>query len=97
MSENQETRGHRIVLWMYAASVAVAGIFGYVLGVIVYGNGGASGPLAEGPTPQYGTVGPFSFQLTGPNLALFGMVAVGLMLGIGLAAIIYVSRRADDA
>jgi hypothetical protein len=96
VSEQQETRGRRIVLWMYAASVAVAGVFGYVLGTIVYGHGGASGPLAEGPAPQYGSVGPITFQLNGPNLALFGMVAVGAMLGIGLAAIIYVSQRADE-
>lgn len=96
MSEQEETHGRRIVLWMYAASVTVAGVFGYVLGEIVYGHGGASGPLAEGPAPQYGTVGPISFQLNGPNLALFGMLAVGAMLGVGLAAIIYVSRRADE-
>lgn len=97
VSERQETRGKRIVLWMYAASVAVAGIFGYVLGIIVYGNGGASGPLAEGPAPQYGSIGPITFQLNGPNLALFGMTAVGLMLGIALAAIIYVSKHSDEA
>ncbi len=83
---------------MYAGSVVIAGVFGYVLGVIVYGNGGGpSGPLADGPQPQYGSVGPITFQLNGPNLAVFGMVAVGLMLGIGLAGIIYVSNRENIA
>lgn len=96
VSERTETGGQRIVLWMYAVSVVVAGLFGYVLGAIVYANGGASGPLAEGPAPQYGSVGPITFQLNGPNLALFGMVAVGLMLGLGLAGIIYVSNRSDQ-
>ena len=97
MSEREETTGRRVVVWMYAAAVGVAGIFGYVLGEIVYGNGGATGPLAEGPQPQYGAVGPITFQLNGPNLALFGVVAVGLMLGVGLAAIVYVSNRAETA
>lgn len=78
---------------MYVASVTVAGVFGYVLGVIVYGNGGTNSPLADGPQPQYGQFGPFTFQLNGPNLAVFGVVMVGLMLGVGLAAIVYVSRR----
>lgn len=78
---------------MYVASVAIAGVFGYVLGVIVYGNGGPSGPLADGPQPQYGHFGPITFQLNGPNLAIFGVVMVGVMLGVGLAAIVYVSRR----
>lgn len=82
---------------MYLASVATAGVFGYVLGAIVYGNGGTSGMLADGPRPQYGGVGPVTFQLNGPNLAIFGVVAVGLMLGVGLAAIVYVSRREPAA
>lgn len=97
MSEREETHGRRVVVWMYAAAVAVAGIFGYVLGEIVYGNGGATGPLAEGPQPQYGAVGPITFQLNGPNLALFGVLAVGLLLGLGLVAIVYVSNRAEAA
>jgi hypothetical protein len=83
---------------MYVGAVAVAGVFGYVLGGIVYGNsGGPSGPLAEGAGAEYGTVGPITFQLNGPNLALFGVLAVGVTLGVGLAAIAYVSRRADAA
>lgn len=82
---------------MYVASVTVAGLFGYVLGVIIYGNGGTNSPLADGPQPQYGNFGPFTFQLNGPNLALFGVVMVGLLLGIGLAAIVYVSRREGAA
>ncbi|MFB6068574.1 MAG: hypothetical protein ABEJ90_01445 [Halobacterium sp.] len=96
MSETEQS-GRRVVLWMYAASVAVAGGFGYVLGVIFLGSGGPSGPLAEGPAPQYGTVGPVTFELTPLNLAAFGVVAVGAMLGVGLAAIVYVSNRADAA
>ena len=78
---------------MYAGAVAVAGIFGYFLGVIVYGSGGPTGPLAEGPAPQYGTFGPVTFELTPLNLALFGVVMVGTMLGVALVAIVYVSNR----
>ena len=97
MSEREGTLGRRVVAWMYVAAVGVAGVFGFVLGEIVYGNGGAAGPLAEGPQPQYGAVGPITFQLNGPNLALFGILAVGLLLGVGLAAIVYVSNRAETA
>lgn len=95
MSES-ETAGRRVVLWMYAGAVATAGLFGYVLGVIVYGgSGGPAGPLVQGTTPEFGSVGPVVFELTPVNLALFGLVSVGAVLGVGLAAIIYVSDRAD--
>jgi predicted exporter len=97
VSEREETLGRRVVAWMYVGAVAVAGVFGFVLGEIIYGNGGATGPLADGPQPQYGSVGPIAFQLNGPTLALFGIVAVGLLLGVGLAAIVYVSNRAETA
>lgn len=97
MSDHDETLGRRVVAWMYVGALAVAGVFGFVLGEIIYGNGGATGPLADGPQPQYGSVGPVVFELNGPNLALFGVLAVGLLLGVGLAAIVYVSRRAESA
>lgn len=97
MSES-DTRGRRVVLWMYASAVAVAGLFGYVLGIIVYGDGGGpAGPLVEGSGASYGSIGPITFQLNPLNLAAFGVVAVGIMLGVGLLAIIYVSERADAA
>ncbi|CAP13421.1 MULTISPECIES: hypothetical protein [Halobacterium] len=88
-----ESSGRRIVLWMYAGAMGTAGVFGYVLGVIVYGNGGAAGPLATGPSPEYGSLGPIVFELTPLNLAVFGVCAVGALLGVGLAAIILVSNR----
>lgn len=82
---------------MYATAVGVAGLFGYVLGAIVYGNGGPDGPLVEGAAnPQYGEFGPVTFVLNGPNLALFGVLTVGVSLGVGLLAIQYVSNRADS-
>ena len=97
MSES-ETPGRRVVLWMYAGAVVTAGVFGYVLGVIVYGgSGGPAGPLVEGGAPEVGTVGPVVFELTPVNLAVFGVVSVGVMLGVGLAAIVFVSERADAA
>ncbi|MFB6270974.1 MAG: hypothetical protein ABEH83_13595 [Halobacterium sp.] len=96
MSE-RETHGRRVVLWMYVTAVGVAGLFGYVLGAIVYGNGGPDGPLVEGASnPQYGEFGPVTFVLNGPNLALFGVLAVGVSLGVGLLLIQYVSARSDD-
>jgi len=95
---DSETAGRRVVLWMYAGAVATAGVFGYVLGVIVYGgSGGPVGPLVEGGTPEMGQVGPVVFELTPLNLAAFGVVSVGVMLGLGLAAIVFVSDREDAA
>ncbi|MDH5020820.1 DUF7520 family protein [Halobacterium rubrum] len=93
---DSDTTGRRVVLWMYAAAVATAGVFGYVLGVIVYAGSGTAGPLAQGATPDYGSVGPVVFELTPVNLAVFGVVAVGVSLGVGLAAIIVVSERVDS-
>ncbi|WP_331713989.1 hypothetical protein [Halobacterium sp. CBA1126] len=95
MSE-PDTRGRRVVLWMYASAVAVSGLFGYVLGIIVYGDGGGpAGPLVEGSGAAYGSVGPVTFQLNPVNLGLFGVVSVGTLLGVGLLAIVYASERAD--
>lgn len=97
MTERETATGRRVVLWMYAGAVATAGVFGYVLGVIVYGSGGPAGPLVEGAGAEVGAVGPITFALTPVNLAIFGVVAVGAVLGVGLAAIVYVSERADAA
>jgi hypothetical protein len=97
VSERELTTGRRVVLWMYAGAVATAGVFGYVLGIIVYGQGGPAGPLVEGSGAQVGSVGPITFALTPVNLGIFGVVAVGFTLGVGLAAIAYVSERADAA
>jgi len=97
MADSQVTNGRGVVMWMYLSAVAVAGIFGYVLGIIVYGNGGPSGPLTDGgPAVQYGKIGPIVFKLNPPNLAIFGLVAVGGLLGLGLLAISHASRY-DDA
>ncbi|WP_353635586.1 hypothetical protein ABSL23_17190 (plasmid) [Halobacterium sp. NMX12-1] len=97
MVDSQEANGRGVVMWMYLSAVAVAGIFGYVLGIIIYGNGGPSGPLTDGgPAAQYGKIGPIVFELNPPNLAIFGLVAVGGLLGLGLLAISHASRY-DDA
>ena len=98
MEDVQATNGRRVVWWMYLSAVAVAGIFGYVLGIIVYANGGPSGPLADsGPAVQYGKIGPFVFQLNASNLAIFGLVTVGLILGIAILAVSRISRHDDAA
>lgn len=75
---------------MVVVSVALAGLFGYVLGAVVLPN------AAEVPTDTDGQFGPVSFPLNGPFLALYGMVAIGGMLGVGLVAVRLASRY-DDA
>lgn len=97
MGHAQVTSGRGVVVSMYLSAVAVAGVFGYVLGVIVYGNGGPTGPLTDGgQAVQYGELGPFVFELTPPNLALYGILGVGGLLSVGLLAISFASRY-DDA
>jgi hypothetical protein len=82
-----ELPGHRAVLTMYLVSVALAGLFGYVLGAVVLPN------AAEDAAGAQGSLGPLSFPLDGPSLALYGVVAIGTILGLLLLAVSLTSRR----
>ncbi|MFC7166283.1 DUF7520 family protein [Halospeciosus flavus] len=80
--------GRRVVLYMYAASVLVAGGFGYILGATVFENAVEKGVVA--------TLGPVTFPLTPINLALYGVVSVGAILGVLLGVVAWVAKQ-DDA
>lgn len=77
--------GRRMVLFLYAVIVGIAGVLGLILGTIL--------PLENGlelffliplpPTPL--------------GLATFGVVTVAVGLGIPLALVIYLSRRVVTA
>lgn len=76
-------RGSRLVLGLYAALVTVAGVAGYLTATFV----------DELRPPS------FLFLVRLPptklGLALYGALTVGVVLGIPLLLIVYVSRRAD--
>ena len=81
------THGRRVVFAIYATAVVVAGFFGYILGLVVQPN------LKAG---HVGSLGPVVFELTPLNLAIYGIVMVGLGLGVVLLLVSFASRY-DDA
>lgn len=86
MSSSPPTAGRRVVLAIYGVAVVVAGLFGYALGLVIQPN------LLNG---HLGTLGPIVFELTPLNLAVYGMVMVGVTLGVLLLLVSYASRHDD--
>ncbi|MDS0282946.1 DUF7520 family protein [Haloarcula onubensis] len=80
-----ETAGQRVVVQIYVIIVALAGVMGFVLGTIRPADlqPALFGVIALPPTPF--------------GVALYGMVTVGLGLGVLLGLVIYVSRRTGAA
>lgn len=74
--------GRRVVLTLYVATVTVAGVAGYVLGVVVEER------LAR---PAY--LGVVTLPATPVGLAVWGAATVGTALGVALALLVVVSRR----
>lgn len=75
--------GHRVVVRIYLAIVALAGAMGYVLGVI--------GPAALEPR----LFGVLVLPQTPLGVALYGAITVAVLLGVLLLLVIYVSDRFD--
>jgi len=80
-----ESRGEKVVVQIYVVIVALAGVMGFVLGTIRPADlqPALFGFIALPPTPF--------------GVALYGMVTVGVGLGVFLGLVIYVSRRTDAA
>jgi len=78
-----ESRGEKVVVQIYVVIVALAGVMGFVLGTIRPADlqPALFGFIALPPTPF--------------GVALYGMVTVGVGLGVFLGLVIYVSRRTD--
>lgn len=86
MSEQvTETPGEKVVVQIYVVIVALAGVMGFVLGTIRPADlqPALFGVVALPPTPF--------------GVALYGMLTVGVGLGVLLGLVIYVSRRTDEA
>lgn len=76
------------MLVIYLVAVAIAGLFGYALGIVVGPN------VLNG---EVGALGPVTFSLTPLNLALYGVVMVAVTLGVFLLAVSVVARYDDAA
>ena len=80
-----ETPGQKVVVQIYVVIVALAGVMGFVLGTI---------RPADLEPALFGVIG---LPPTPFGVALYGMVTVGVGLGVLLWLVIYVSRRTDAA
>lgn len=79
--------GRRLVVGIYVAMVALAGLLGAILGAVVL-------PARVGGDLPEAAFGPLTFPITPVTFALFGMVTVGVGLGVALLAVAAASRRA---
>lgn len=79
-----ETAGEKVVVQIYVVIVALAGVMGFVLGAIRPADlePALFGVIALPPTPF--------------GVALYGLVTVGVGLGVLLGLVIYVSRWDED-
>ncbi|AHB66231.1 hypothetical protein HISP_09525 [Haloarcula hispanica N601] len=86
MSEPAEARsGQQIVLRLYVAIVVLAGVMGFVLGSI----------RPEDLEPEL--FGVIALPPTPFGVAIYGFVTIGIVLGVLLGLVVYVSERIDDA
>ena len=76
--------GRRFVLSLYLAIVGIAGVLGLVLGEYIFAGAG----------PELFFV--IDLPATALGFATFGIVTVGVGLGLPLALVVYLSRRVDD-
>ncbi|WP_254271694.1 DUF7520 family protein [Haloarcula marina] len=76
--------GEKVVVWLYLIIVALAGVMGFVLGNIRPADLEPElfGFIALPPTPV--------------GVAIYGLVTVGVGLGILLGLVVFISRRLDD-
>jgi hypothetical protein len=86
MSDEAEARsGQKIVLRLYVSIVILAGVMGFVLGSI----------RPEDLEPEL--FGVIALPPTPFGVAIYGFVTIGIVLGVLLGLVVYVSERIDDA
>jgi len=76
-----------VVVAVYLGVVALAGVLGYVLGVI----------LPAQKDVQMAEIGPFAFEITPVSFALYGMAMLAVSLGVLLVLVQFVTRYDDAA
>lgn len=91
MTESVSDRFHgkRIVIGVYVAVVGLAGLFGAAIGVLL--------PVEAGRDVQEASIAGLEFTVTPLNFAIYGVVMVGLGLGVLLLAVRFASRFDDGA
>jgi hypothetical protein len=77
--------GKRLILLLYAVVVSIAGLTGFLIGAL--------GIRGLRPVTFLGLV---TFQPTATGLAAYGMLTMGLGLGVMLALVVYVSNEYVD-
>jgi hypothetical protein len=86
VSETRERwQGRRFVLLFYVTLVALAGVFGYIIGLI----------RPESLNPRLFMLVPL--PPTPLGMALYGSLTVGVALGVLLVVVRYVAREFDTA
>lgn len=79
--------GRRVVATVYLGVVGLAGVLGYILGII----------LPAQKDVHVAELGPLTFDITPISFALYGMVMLAVSLGVFLALVQFVGNRYDDA
>ncbi|MCO8246155.1 cox cluster protein [Haladaptatus sp. AB643] len=79
-------QGRSLVVSLYVLIVTFAGVVGVLLG--------AFGPDGMRPVHLFGVI---ELKPTPVELAIYGIVTIGLFLGILLSLVIFVAERYDDA
>ena len=78
--------GSSVVVTVVGVLVAVAGLFGLLLGAVILPA------RVSDPLPKAG-LGPITFEITPLSMAVYGMVMVGSLLLVGLLLVHVVSGR----
>lgn len=85
MSQTETRGGRRLVVSIYVIIVLLTAFIGFVLGTIA----------PQGLDPElFGVV---QLPPTPTGMAVYGAVTIGVLLGVLLLGVVYVSNRYDDA
>lgn len=85
MNEREAQGGRRLVVTVYVAIVLLTAVIGFILGTI----------SPQGLDPEL--FGVIQLPPTPLGTAVYGAVTIGLLLGVLLLGVVYVSNRYDDA
>lgn len=86
MTDGDGVGGRSVIVTIYIVVVSVAGLMGAAIGSIGLRD-----------LESVSLLGVVTFQPTPVGLAAFGVMTVGVTLGIALGFVVFVSRRYPDA